>query len=45
MDPVFNRQCCDVGVMDKVPGGMPGPYSPAKMRRVCGPLTQKDKRW
>lgn len=45
MDSMFNRQCRDVGIMDKVTGDMTGPYSPAKMRRVCGPLTKKDKRW
>jgi hypothetical protein len=31
--------------MDKVAGGMPGSDSPAKMRRVCGSLTYKDKGW
>jgi len=45
VDSVFDRECCDVGIMDKIAGGMTGPYSPAKMRRMCGPLTHKDKRW
>jgi hypothetical protein len=42
VDSVFDRERYYVGIMDKVAGGMTGPYSPAEMRGVCGPLTQKD---